>query len=136
MKSVFRTTTSAANGQDVTQQAVLVQPAVDGTPLMVLALNAAIAAAGPGAIGMSADAVGDVGLDVTAGGTGEATLYAAHVRQASGQIVMTFVLSNAIASPATPAITHAINALIEANGPTCSVQAINKLALIDIDATA
>ena len=66
MKSVFRTIVTEPDGSQV-QKVVLAQPnATTGNPAIGEALNAAVAAAGTGAVGQSCAWVGDATVNATA----------------------------------------------------------------------
>ena len=136
MKSVFRTIVTEPDGSQV-QKVVLAQPnATTGNPAIGEALNAAVAAAGTGAVGQSCAWVGDATVNATApGGTGTQSLYNFQVQGSNGQMLIGCVLARPTTSPVATAINAALSALLAAySGFT--IQSINQLAAVDIDATS
>ena len=133
MKSVYRTIVLDPDGSHV-QKTVLAQPnATTGNPAISEALNAAVAAAGSGSVGQSCAWLGDA--TVTAGaGIGTQSLYNFQVQGTNGQMLMGCVLASQSVSPATTAINAALCALVAAY-TGFSVQNINQIASVDIDAT-
>ncbi len=133
MKSVYRTIVMEPDGSQI-QKVVLAQPnATTGSPAIAEALNAAVAAAGVGALGQSCAWVGDATVSATPG-SGTQALYNFQVQGTNGQMLIGCVLAGPTSSPVTSAINAAIAALLAAY-PAFTIQNINQIAAVDIDAT-
>jgi hypothetical protein len=129
MKSVFTTQVNTADGQQVTK-AVLGQPGVNGDLAMTVALNAAIAAAGAGAIGQGAALVADVTAEAT-GGVGALSLFSVLIRPTNNfPAAPQYVLARPATNPAVSAICRALGMVGEVD-----VQSITRMTDVDIDAT-